>query len=221
MSGTNGNNGSHRTVSTLSPGDVGSEDASNREEEYAIGEVPTDVFELAERCRQYVLSALGVELDYTPETLPVLDEYLRTASEGIADRPELEPLVTRSAAAYFGEVVRRRIDSFWRKRKELDAEWDLCARRVLLCVSPRGMVCDAIAHSEERPGPSSELVMAPEDRAMAEARLSMMPEVSEEEYYLLSTRLEVLEVVYETLRDQMKREDRESIVFEESDYEDE
>lgn len=221
MSGTNGNNGSHPTVSSLSSGELGSGDAGEREEEYAIGEIPTDVFELAEQCRQYVLGALGVELDYEPETLPVLDEYLRTAAQGIADRPELEPLVTRSAAAYFGEVVRRRIDSFWRKRKDLDAEWELCARRALLSVSPRGMVCDALARSEERPGPSSELVMAPDDRAMAEARLSMMPEVSEEEYYLLSTRLEVLEVVYETLRDQMKKEGRESIVFEESDYEDE
>lgn len=217
MSGTNGNNGFHRSAS----GEEGSVDGGEREEEFAIGEVPSEIFELSEQCRQYVAGALGIELDYTPETLPVLDEYLRTAAEAIGNRPELEPLVTRAAAAYFGEAVRRRIDSFWRKRNEPNAEWDLCARRVLLSINPRGMVCDALARSDERPGPSSELVLAPEDRALAEARLSMIPEVPEEEYYLLSTRLEVLEVVYETLRDQMKKEGRESIVFEEGDYDDE
>lgn len=221
MSGTNGSGGSGKTwtgpdLEVGRPGDV----EDREEEDYAVGEVPREIFELSELCRQYVVSALGVELDHEPETLPVLDQYLVMAKGAIADRPEIEPLVTQAVAAYFGEVVRRRIESFWRRRGE-PAEWDLCGRRALLSITPRGMVCDALAQRSDRPGPSSELVLAPDDQAIAEARLALLPEVSEEEYYLLSTRLEVLEVVYEALRDQMKREGRESIVFEESDYENE
>jgi hypothetical protein len=75
-----------------------------------LGEIPAQILELSENCRQFALSAVGVELDYEVETLPVLDEYLRIAAAGLADRPQAEPLVTRAVAAYFGEVVRRRMD---------------------------------------------------------------------------------------------------------------
>ena len=42
-----------------------------------LGEIPAAILELAENCRQFALSAVGVELDYEVETLPILDEYLR------------------------------------------------------------------------------------------------------------------------------------------------
>src|SRR5205814_300436 len=83
----------------------------------------------------FALSAVGVELDYEVETLPVLDAYLRVAAAGLADRPEAEPIVTRAVAAYFGEVVRRRMDGFWRHREDPNDEWELCARRALLSMS--------------------------------------------------------------------------------------
>ena len=79
-----------------------------------LGDVPAEILELSENCRQYALSAVGVELDYEVETLPILDEYLRVAAAGLKDRPEAAPVVTGTVAAYFGEVVRRRIDGFWR-----------------------------------------------------------------------------------------------------------
>ncbi len=199
---------------------AGTEDGPD-EEEYVLGEIPAEIFELSERCRAFVHSALGVELDTTPETLPVLDEYLRMAGAGIADRPELEPLVTRAVAAYYGEVVRSRIDAFWRRNPDPEDPWLLCGRRVFLAVSPLGMVLDSMARGTEHAGPSAELKLAPEDEALARARLEAIPEVSEDEYHLLSTRLEVLELICETLRDQMKSEGRESLVFEEGDYDDE
>jgi len=187
-----------------------------------LGEIPGPILELAESCRRFAMSAVGVELDYDAETLPVLDEYLKMAASGVADRPELEELVTRAAAAYFGEVVRRRVDGFWRHRPgEPNDGWELCARRALMSLCPLGVVLESLAKNPEHPGPSGELRLSPEDEELAEQRLSSIPPVSEEEYYLLSTRLEVIETVYETLRDRMKAEGRESLVFEESDYDDE
>jgi hypothetical protein len=186
-----------------------------------MGEVPAEILELSENCRQFTLSAVGVELDYDVETLPLLDEYLRGAVAGLKDRPEAEPLVTRTVAAYFGEVVRRKMDGFWRRRPDPNDEWELCARRALLSLSPLGVVLEVIARSTEHDGPSGELRLAPDDQRLAEERLAMIPPVSEEEYYLLSTRQEVIETVYEALRARLKAEGRESLVFEESDYEDE
>jgi len=190
-------------------------------EEPRLGDVPLAVLELSESCRQFVHGALGVELDYEAETLPVLDEYLRVAGQGVHDRPEAKPLVAATAAAYFGEVVRRRIDGFWKRSPKVPDEWQICARRAFVSMSPLGMVEESLARSEDHPGPSAELELAPSDRELAAARLAVLPEVSDDEYYLLSTRLEVIEAVYEALRDRMRAEGRESVVFEEEDYDDE
>jgi hypothetical protein len=186
-----------------------------------LGEIPAEILELSESCRQFALSAVGVELDYDVETLPILDEYLRMARSGLKDRPEAEPVVTRAVAAYFGEVVRRRMDGFWLHREDPNDEWHLCARRALLSMSPLGVVLDVMAASTEHHGPTGELRLAPDDQRLADERLARLPPVPEEEYYLLSTRQEVVETVYEALRDRLKAEGRESLVFEESDYDDE
>ncbi len=190
-------------------------------DEPVLGEIPGEILELSENCRQFALSAVGVELDYDAETLPVLDEYLRIASSGVVDRPELEPIVASAVAAYLGEVVRRRIDGFWRRRPDdPDDPWELCARRALLSLSPLGVVLESLAKTSERSGPSAELRLAPDDERLAAERLARIPAVSEDEYYLLSTRVEVIDVVYEALRERLKAEGRESLVFDESDYED-
>jgi hypothetical protein len=204
----------------MTEGENGAGDPSE-ELEYAVGEVPMAILELAESCRTFVLAALKIELDYEPETLPILDEYLRLARGGVGDRPEAEPLVARAAAAYFGEIVRRRTDAFWLHRKDTADEWQLAGRRVFVVMSPLGMVLEALHRGDDHGGPSAELVLYGDDRALAEARLAAMPPVSEEEYYLLSTRLEVVETILETLREQMKQEGRDALIFEDTDYADE
>ena len=186
--------------------------------EGVVGDVPAEILELSESCRQFTLSAVGVELDYEVETLPVLDEYLRVAAAGLSDRPEARPVVTQAVAAYFGEVVRHRVDGFWRHREDPNDPWELCARRALLSMSPLGIVLEILERTTEHDGPSGELRLSPEDRKVADDRLGRIPPVSEEEYYLLSTREEVIETVYEALRDALRAEGRESLVFEASDY---
>ena len=66
------------------------------------------VAELADACVRYVQEALELELDYTPETLPILDHYLKSRMED--PKEELLSLLAPTAGAYFGEVVRRTVD---------------------------------------------------------------------------------------------------------------
>jgi hypothetical protein len=204
-------------------GENGSGNGIDEDDPYAgvLGDVPAQILELSENCRQFALSAVGIELDYEVETLPILDAYLRVAAAGLKDRPEATPVVTPAVAAYFGEVVRRRIDGFWRHRDDLNDPWELCARRALMSMSPLGIVLEVLEQSTEHDGPSGELKLAPDDRRLADERLARIPPVSEEEYFLLSTREEVIETIYETLRENLKAEGRESLVFEASDYDDE
>src|ERR1041385_1697832 len=82
-------------------------------DEPVFGEIPAEILELAENCRSFVFQAIGIELDYEAETLPILDEYVRRASTTVDDRPDAARLVAATAGAYYGEVVRRRLDGFW------------------------------------------------------------------------------------------------------------
>lgn len=182
---------------------------------------PDEIVELAETCRQYVYGVTGVELDYTPDTLGVLDHYLTLARAGIEERPELLPLAARAIGAYFGEVVRRVMPSFWVLETADDHDWRVCARTAFLSFNPVGVAHDALAGSTEHSGPSSDLRVAPEEREIAEARLAQLPDVPEEDYYLMTTRLEVIEVTYEALRLEMEQQGTADVRFDESDYSEE
>ena len=67
-------------------------------------EVPEHVVVLCLACAQYVHAATGVALDFTPDTLPLLDHYLQGV-RGAKD--DVKELVATAAGAYFGELVRR------------------------------------------------------------------------------------------------------------------
>ena len=71
----------------------------------AEGALPLQIAEWAETCRTFVKEALQIELDFTPETLPILDHYLRV--KAASPSPEVRDLLVPPLGAYFGEVVRR------------------------------------------------------------------------------------------------------------------
>ena len=84
---------------------------------------PDRVRDLAEACVRFVERAVGVKLDYEPETLSILDHYLGGARPAAGERPAAGVLVAHAAGAYFGEVVRRRYPSWWRLDGDDPGEW--------------------------------------------------------------------------------------------------
>jgi hypothetical protein len=180
---------------------------------------PEQIADLARACVDYVKRALDVELDFSAETLPMLDHYLMTQRSDLIDRPELLELIARSTGAYFGEVVRRRVPSFWRLPSANVRDWTLCARPVFLWFNPMGAAYEAIAASDDHAGPSSVLHVAPEYRAAVDQRLQNLPSVTEDEYYTLATRLEVIEIAVDELRLQLERAGYQELEFDEGDYE--
>lgn len=180
---------------------------------------PDEITELDAACREYVRRALGVELDGTADTLPVLDHYLSLVRGTLEERPELVPLLTRAVGAYFGEVVRRTIGGFWLLPDADVHHWRVCLAPVFLSLDPVGGAYDALYGTSDHDGPSAEIHLAPEDREPVEQRLAALPPVGEDEYFLLSTRLEVVEIATEALRGQMIAGGQEDVVFEPADYE--
>ena len=160
---------------------------------------PPEVGELAAVATEYVQRALGVPVDYEWETLPVVDHYLTLVRQDLPERPELLELVTRAVGSYFGEVVCRRWGGFWVAPTGDVHGWRVCLRSVLLAFNPVGIVYDVLFQGEEHEGPSAAFLLAPDEREVVEERLQVLPEVKTGEYYMLATRLEVMEIIVEAL----------------------
>jgi hypothetical protein len=179
---------------------------------------PEPVAELVTVCLDYVRRALGFELDFTSDTLPVLDHYMESVKDLRTDRPELVPLVARATGAYFGEVVRAWIPGFWRIPSQNVHDWELCSRVCFLRWNPIGVAYDALFREHEHDGPRSMLRCAAEDREFLERRLATLPPVPADQYHLFTTRFEVVEVATEALRARLDERGYEGMELTEEDY---
>jgi hypothetical protein len=97
---------------------------------------PRAVVDLAASCVRFVKAALGFELDFERDTLPVLDGYLGGARAAVQERPETLPLVAAAIGAYLGEVVRRYHHCWWRTDSDDPLGWQLEFRDVYLSFRP-------------------------------------------------------------------------------------
>lgn len=162
-------------------------------------DAPTVVEDLALGAFRLVKERLGFELDFTPETLPVLDHYLAQLREEDGGRPDEKAvaLVGPCAGAYFGEVVRRSLPGLRWHCPEDDYEgWRLEGERVFLAFNPIGAALEALfGRSVE--GWNAHITLRPERRGAVDASLEATGPVREEDFYRLAVRHEVLE---QTLR---------------------
>jgi hypothetical protein len=155
---------------------------------------PPRVAEFARQAVEYVRRAVGLELAYDSDTLPLLDHYLRSVP---SDQPATVELVATSAGAYFGEVVRRTLGGRWDTSAEDVTEW----RVVLptgLNFSPAGFVAAAIVRAD-LDDLDTTIDAPPRMRPFVEQTLARMSDVTEDDYYSLCGRLDTLEHVHEVL----------------------
>lgn len=161
-----------------------------------------DVAELAGACVDYVKRALGLELDYSQDTLPLLDHYLREASKDARTRPGadalLAPLVP-AAGAYFGQLAVRLFEG-----ARFHAPGDDYARyriefgRFFLHFNPLGIAQEVLTGADA-PGWNAHFAMLDEARQVVEQSLSTGMQMRAEDYYTFSVRYETLEQVVAVL----------------------
>ena len=150
---------------------------------------PAAVQEYAAQTVRYVQAAIGVELGYDSDTLPVLDHYLR----GVPDeKPATLALVVSTAGAYFGEVVRRQLGGRWEVQDLEPVEWRVILPSGISLV-PAGMVAAVIARDDGLDDVDTGLHVPSHLEAFVEATLDRMSQVTEEEYYSLCGRFDTLE----------------------------
>ena len=196
------------------PDDDHDDEAPLAEEEVAAP--PAEVIELAASCVRFVLSKYKVTLDFTSDTLSLVDQYLRDARAELVVRPEASTLIASAAGAYLGEVVRRRFGGYWRAVGD-PSTWRVMLSRVYLSFNPVGMALEALELRDQE-GWHAHVALGPGERELIDARLAALPEVSEEEYFAPSTPFDVLEVTVEALRAHMHDGGTGDVRFSPDDY---
>ena len=162
-------------------------------------DTPPSVRELALACVAFVRKSVGIDLDFTPDTLPLLDHYLSQAREG---KGEVHALVAAAAGAYFGEVIRGQYPARWAlPTQDEHGQWRLEFEKVFLFLQPVALV-EAILERDADVGFS----VRDQDRPTLSSALELLGEVDEDEFFLLSTRFDVLSSVAERLTALRQRE---------------
>jgi hypothetical protein len=216
--GSNGSNGANGAGTFEAPD--ADEHASHEAPSEPIAPPPGPVAELVAACMRFVASKYKVPLDGEPDTLSLLDQYVRDAREAVRERPESIDLVAPAIGAYLGEVMRHEFGAEWSLPSETGGDheaWRLCFTHVYLAFNPLGMAREALTMSEAE-GWSAHLTLDPGEADEIKQRLEAMPEVDEEEYYLPSTRYDVINAVVDTLRARAESSGTGSVRFGPEDY---
>jgi hypothetical protein len=177
---------------------------------------PEAVEDLALGAFRLVKEKLGFELDFTPETLPVLDHYLTLVREEDAgeDGPDAKvvSLVAPCAGAYFGEVARRSLAGLrWHCPTDDYPRWRIEAAHVFLSFNPIGMALEAL-YLDALADWSGHFSVLPAEQEVVDRSLASAGPVREEDYYRLAVRHEVLEHTLDVLTE-LTRQKNERTTF--------
>jgi hypothetical protein len=177
---------------------------------------PAAVAELAAACVRFVATRYGVPLDFEPDTLSLLDQWLRDARTEVAAVPASGDVVQAAAGAYLGEVIRRWFGAQWIAEGDVSA-WRLCLSRVYCAFNPVGLAREALL-LDTAEGWHGHFELDPGERDEIEARLAALPPAEDDEFYAPSTRFDVLSIVVEALREGLRSRGLADVRFTRDDY---
>jgi hypothetical protein len=177
---------------------------------------PAAVAELAAACVRFVTARYGTSLDFAPDTLSLLDQWLRDARSEVEARPEAAEVVQSAAGAYLGEVIRRQFGAQWVVEGDVSS-WRLCLSTVYCAFNPIGMAREALLLGPAD-GWHAHLTLDPGERDALEARLAALPPADDEEFYAPSTRFDVMSIIVAALRHSMRARALGDVRFQPADY---
>ncbi len=167
-------------------------------DEVALSDAPEVVRDLAAACVTAVERAVGVALDYTQDTLPILDHYFRTMEVGEGEDDEVLSLMAPICGAYFGEVVRRDLGMEWHVPSDEYLGWRLEHRGCFLWFNPIGAAIEGLVNGEAA-GWNGHLHMLDRDKETVRGALDGLGDVRAEDYFRLAVRYEVLQTAIESM----------------------
>lgn len=184
--------------------------------DFSPEDAPEVILDLCAACDRFVQSKYGVPLDFTGDTLPLIDQYVRDARAELAVKPAALDLVSHAIGGYLGEVMRRTFGAEWFVEGEA-SQYRLYFTRVKLSTNPLGIARAALRDGEEEEYPSA-FVVDPEYRGFVEEQLKQAAPVPEDEFYLPSTRFDTCSVIVELLHAKMEADGKERRRLSRVDY---
>ncbi len=177
---------------------------------------PEEVVVSAERCVAHIKHRYKFDLDYSIDTLSVVDSFIRDilAEEGDGEAPpagderrtQLIHLLGPSIGAYFGVVLSKNFPTRWRLKSEKAYEWFIEFETVPLRFNPVVAASEALFEENIDSWGPAMLTEAEETPHLIE-RLKAAPPIPEDEFYSLTTRLEVLQIAVEYLLSRKEQKD--------------
>ncbi len=166
-------------------------------------EIPAVVEDLALGAFRLVREKLSIDLDFTAQTLPLLDHYLRGLrdEDGEDVDEKVVGVVGPCAGAYFGEVVRRTLPELrWNLPDEPEQYigWRIEGIRAPLSFNPIGVALEAI-HAEPLAEWNAHVSLPEAERAAVDRVLAAAPPVRDDDFFRLAVRHEVLEQILAVL----------------------
>ncbi len=177
---------------------------------------PPAVLELVAACTRFVTTRYQIPLDGTPDTLSLIDQYVRDSRAEIAANPAAIELVQGAIGAYLGEVMRQSYGGEWFAVGDQDG-WRIDMTYVFVTFNPIGMAREALT-LEPAEGWHAHLETEEAYREEIDARLAALGDVTEEEYYAPTTQFDVLALTVESIRARMAEQNLGDVTFNRSDY---
>ncbi len=168
-----------------------------------IAEAPDAVRDLATACVASVRSTLSFDLDFTPDTLAVLDHYAKEVVN--EEEGAILQLVAPMCGAYFGEVVRRELGAArWHAPSDAYRLWRLELETSFLHFNPLGIALEVI-QGEDAPGWYAHLQFLDDDQSLVASTTKNLGAVRAEDYYRFTVRQEVVQGVASNLAEKPRR----------------
>ncbi|MEO0326440.1 MAG: hypothetical protein AAF447_26065 [Myxococcota bacterium] len=154
---------------------------------------PDAVRDLATACVASVRATLAFDLDFTPDTLAVLDHYAKEVVQ--EEDATILQLVAPMCGAYFGEVVRRELGAArWHAPDDTYRLWRLELEPAFLHFNPLGVALEVL-RGEDAPGWYAHLQFLDDDRSLVASTTENLGAVKAEDYYRFTVRHEVVQGV--------------------------
>jgi hypothetical protein len=176
---------------------------------------PEQILSSAERCVLHVKNRLGFELDYTADTITVLDHYAHNLLvEEFADvsvppgdprRSPLVQLMSPILGAYFGEVIRRTFNARWRFTDLEPYKWRIEFDEFFVRFNPAGVAAEAIFQAPVEDW-GAEPVTSPALTEHLIERLRVAPPIPENEFYSFHAKIEVLQIAEDYLKERAAKD---------------
>ncbi len=158
--------------------------------------MPQEVEDLAMMACRNVQQVIGVEPDFTPETLPLVDQYMRELPEDSS--PEVVELVLSTVGCYFGEVARRLLNGRWAVSNDPPRRWRVELINCFFHFRPVGMAGE-VFHGRAHDDYDGSIATLDELWDGLSQALSEAAPLPEDEYYSLAGRVDVLQLAADWL----------------------